>query len=80
MENSTASMVSTLVTFFLVSIPFLILNIVIARRKGKNPVKYGLLSLIPLVGFALAWYLISRTDKDLEDKINYIYEQMKGKQ
>ena len=60
----------------LLSIPFMILNGIISKRKGKNQVGYILLSLLPLVGLCLTIYLVSLLDKDIQDKINKIYEKI----
>ncbi|MEA2031568.1 MAG: hypothetical protein U9Q16_00925 [Patescibacteria group bacterium] len=53
-------------------IPLIILNIFIAIRKGKNSVLFGILSLLPLVGFYIAIYLSSLTDKSIDEKIDKI--------
>jgi len=58
------------------AVPFIILNGIIAERKGKNKIKYILLSFIPFVGCLLTIYLISFLDKDVQDKIEKIYEKL----
>jgi hypothetical protein len=73
--NSVSSMASFLPTI-LMAIPFIILNGIISRRKGKSKIKYILLSFIPLVGLCLTIYLVSFLDKDVQDKINKIYEKI----
>jgi hypothetical protein len=55
--------------------PFMVLNGMISKRKGKNQTKYILLSIIPYLGIFLALYLISFLDKDIEDKINALYKK-----
>jgi hypothetical protein len=60
----------------LMAIPFIILNGIISKRKGKSKIKYILLSFIPLVGICLTIYLVSFLDKDVQDKINKIYEKI----
>ena len=65
--------------FLLMTIPFVILNIIICPRKGKNPVLFGLLSIIPLIGVYLAIYLVSITDKSVIDKIDLIITKLENK-
>ena len=60
------------IPLFIMTIPILILNIFIALRKGKNSVLFGILSLLPLVGFYIAIYLSSLTDKSIDEKIDKI--------
>ena len=59
----------------LLIIPSIIINSIISKRKGKNQINYILLSFIPLVGLYLTMYLISFLDKDVQEKINKIYER-----
>lgn len=73
MEPGTdASTITMLVTFFLIMLPIAIVNAVIAKRKGRSRALYGWLSIIPLVGYFLLFYLISLPDKELMDKIDRI--------
>ena len=60
----------------LLVIPFIFLNGIIAKRKGKNKIKYILLSFIPPLGLFISIYLVSFLDKDTQDKINKIYEKI----
>jgi hypothetical protein len=60
------------IPIMIMTVPILILNIFIALRKGKNSVLFGILSLLPLVGFYIAIYLSSLTDKSIEEKIDKI--------
>jgi hypothetical protein len=70
--SAGGSMITMLITFFLLMIPIAIVNAVIAKRKGRSRALYGWLSIIPLVGYYLLCYLISLPDKDLIDKIDRI--------
>jgi hypothetical protein len=54
----------------------MILNAIIAKKKGKNTMKYTLLSIIPVLGLCLTIYLNSFMDKELADKINDIYKRL----
>jgi hypothetical protein len=65
-----------IISISFLSIPFMILNGIIAKKKGKKTVKYILLSIIPVLGLFLAIYLNSFVDKELEDKINEIYKKL----
>jgi len=60
------------IPLLIVTIPIIIFNAFLAKRKGKNSLLYGALSLIPFVGFYLAIYLASLTDKSLSEKIDKI--------
>ena len=67
------------ISLLIMSIPILIFNIFLAKRKGKNPVYYGILSLIPLVGFYLAIYLASLIDKSINEKIDKIINMLESR-
>lgn len=71
---SGGSLITVLVTFFLVGIPLALVNASIAKRKGKSGVLYGWLSLIPVLGYLLAIYLISLPDKELLDRVTQILD------
>jgi lipopolysaccharide export LptBFGC system permease protein LptF len=73
---NTGSAFATFFPLILLILPFVILNGIISERKGKNKLKYILLSLIPPLGIYLAIYLVSFLDKDVQDKINKIYEKI----
>ena len=60
------------IPLILMTIPIVILNITIAIRKGKNPAMYGILSIIPILGFFVCLYLASLTDKSINEKIEKI--------
>jgi hypothetical protein len=73
---NSGSFIASLLPAIIFAIPFLILNTIISKRKGKNRIKYFFLSLIPGVGICLTIYLCSLLDKDIEEKINKIYEKL----
>ena len=73
-----AQLVTMLVTFFIILIPFAIINAIIAKRKGKSAAEFGWLSVIPMVGPFVSLYLLSLTDKVLLDKVDRIIEAMSG--
>ncbi|MDR2835325.1 MAG: hypothetical protein LBV69_03875 [Bacteroidales bacterium] len=66
--------------FIILAIPFMIVNGFMAEKKGKNKMKFILLSIIPFVGLYLTIYLLSFLDKNIEDKINRIYEKLNNEQ
>lgn len=74
--GGSGQLITTFVTFFIVSIPFIILNYKIAKRKGRSASKYALLSIIPMLGTFLAIYLISLPDYELQKKIDEIYKSI----
>jgi hypothetical protein len=78
MDPGTAvlTLLPLLLLFAVMAVPFMILNGIIAERKGKDRTKYILLSLIPYLGILLLFYLVSFLDKDVQDKIDKIYEKI----
>ena len=78
MESSASStgtqLITMLLTFLILMVPIAILNGTIAKRKGRNAAEFGWLSVIPFVGFFLAIYLLSLTDKALQDKVDRILQ------
>jgi hypothetical protein len=78
MENENfGSIFATFFPVLLLMVPFIILNGIISKRKGKSQIKYILLSFIPPVGVYLVIYLVSFLDKDIQNKIDKIYEKIK---
>jgi hypothetical protein len=73
--NSGSAFATFLPMIFLM-IPFVIINGIVAERKGKNKLKYVLLSLIPPLGIYILFYLATFLDKDVQDKIDKIYEKI----
>ena len=71
-------LVTMLTTFAILMVPIIVLNVLIAKRKGKNVAEYGWLSVIPFVGYFLTIYLLSLTDKALQDKVDRIFEVVTG--
>jgi len=69
-------MITMLVTFLLIIIPIAIINASIAKRKGKSRALFGWLSIIPLFGYFLAFYLISFPDKEVTDKLDKILAKL----
>lgn len=67
------------VPLLVLSIPIIIFNVFLAKRKGRNPFLYGALSIIPLIGFYLAIYLASLTDKSLSEKIDKIINLLESR-
>jgi len=67
------------IPLIMMTMPIVIINIFIAKRKGRNPILHGALSLIPLVGFYLAIYLASLTDKSVGEKIDKIIQLLESR-
>ena len=68
------------ISLIIMTIPIIILNITIAIRKDKNPALYGVLSVIPMIGFFLCLYLASLTDKAINEKIEKIINILESRQ
>jgi hypothetical protein len=60
------------IPLIIMTIPIVIFNVFLSKRKGRDPIVFGVLSVIPLVGFYLALYLASLTDKSISEKIDKI--------
>jgi hypothetical protein len=73
---NSGSAFASFLPMILMAVPFIVLNGIISKRKGKSQIKYVLLSFIPLLGLCLTIYLVSFLDKDIQDKINKIYEKI----
>ncbi len=76
--TAAGSLITMLGTFVLIEIPIAVLNANIARRKGRSGAMFGWLSVIPVVGYLLAIYLLSLTDKALLDKIDSLAAVLEG--
>ncbi len=63
---------ASFIPLIIFTLPIVIFNGFLAKRKGRSIVKYCILSLIPLVGFYLGLYLASLTDKSISEKIDRI--------
>ncbi len=72
MEPSYPLLFDLLVILLLFVSPIVVLSFIIAPRKGKNPILYGLLSLIPVMNIYIICYLISLTDKSVIEKLDAI--------
>ena len=64
----------------IIGIPFAVVSFLIAKRKGKSPVKFAILSLIPFIGLAFLVYLIGHSDKDVYDRLDRIEALLKARQ
>jgi hypothetical protein len=72
MEPSYPLLFDLLVLLLLFVLPIVVLSFIIAPRKGKNPILYGLLSLIPVMNIYIICYLISLTDRSVVEKLDAI--------
>jgi|GEM_PF-1529606 hypothetical protein len=72
MPSPEMGVLASLIPLFIMSIPFVILNAMIAARKGKSSILFGLLSVLPVFSLFLFLYLISKTDKEINDKLDHI--------
>jgi|WetSurMetagenome_2_1015567.scaffolds.fasta_scaffold495605_2 hypothetical protein len=59
-----------IIPLVLLVIPYVVINGVVAKRKGKSPLLYALLAIIPVANIVTTIWLLSLTDsavmKDLE--------------
>jgi len=73
------STITMMLTFLILSVPTIILNATLAKRKGKSRALFAWLSVIPYVGFFLMFYLISLPDKEIIEKIDKILSLLEKK-
>ncbi len=78
-SQAGASLITSILPIIILWIPIFIANIILAIHKGRSIVKYALLSFIPIGGFVATIYLMSKLDKSIEDKIDFIVEFIKSK-
>lgn len=78
MEHGTAEF-AAFIPLFIMTVPIIIFNIFLSKRKGRSPFLYGILSIIPFVGLYLAIYLASLTDKIISEKIDKIISILESK-
>ena len=64
----------------IMQIPFAIFAYLLAKKKGKSPVKFAILSLIPMIGFGFLIYLVGHSDKDVYDRLDRIEALLKAHQ
>ena len=63
----------------LLTIPFLVLMVFLARRKGANVAVYLLLGLIPVVNFIAALWLASQTDASVKAELEELKRKLDAK-
>lgn len=68
-----------LIPLLIMILPIVIINIFLAKRKGRNPIFYGIFSIIPVVGIYLAIYLASLTDKSILGKIDKLIQMLENR-
>jgi hypothetical protein len=68
-----------LVPLFVITIPFLVLMIFLAGRKGRNVAVYILLGLIPVVNFVAALWLASQTDASVKAELEELRRRLDAK-
>lgn len=73
--TNEASILFPFGVYLLLNFPFLMFNILVAKRKGKSRIKYGLLSMIPYAPFYLTMYLVSVTDQEIKDKLDSLINE-----
>lgn len=77
MENQAQSVFLSLIPIIILMVPLIFLNIAAAKRKGKDPILFGILSFIPFVNMFSFFYLISLTDKSVIEKLDMIIANLK---
>jgi hypothetical protein len=73
------TLASPLIPLFIMTIPIVIFNMFLSKRKGRNIILYGALSFIPIVGFYLAIYLASLIDTSVSERIDKIISLLEAR-
>lgn len=74
--SQTMSPIVSLVPLITMLLPFFVLNFIVAKRKGENPVVMSLISFVPVLDMIISFYLISITDKAVYDKIDELMSKL----
>lgn len=70
MSNETSSMIMSLLPFFLIIIPYGIVHYFLARRIGKSPVLWLILTYVPIVNFVFIPYALYRAIFTILDRLD----------
>ena len=79
MEDQGADL-AYLLAMLLVSVPIAFVNYVLAKRKGKTPILFAIVGLIPFIGAVSLLYLVGITDRDVYDRLSRIEQQLANHQ
>ena len=60
----------------LLTIPLILVNLFLAKEKGKNVLLWTLLSILPIFNKKILAYLVGAKNKVLEEKIDKIMEKL----
>lgn len=71
-QAGDAGVVASLLPLLLISVIFAIAGFLIARRKGKNPALFTVLSFVPLINITVICYLVALTDQEVYDRLERI--------
>ena len=71
------SVLETLLPLIIVQIPFGIMTICMAKRKGKGAFWWKAIGFVPLIGYFAFLYLIGITDRSVYEKLTAIEEALK---
>lgn len=69
----------SIMPMIIMAIPIAIFNLKIAKRKGKSPLLFFVIGVIPMVNIFAFLYLISLTDKEVIDTIQMIRSMLEKK-
>jgi hypothetical protein len=70
MQTHPESSFLSLLPLLLLSLCMGIASFLLAKDKGRNPVKWAILGSIPIVNFACVWYFIGASNVRVERKID----------
>ena len=76
--SDNTSMIASLLPYLLISIPFVVLHYFLARRVGRSPILWAILSLIPVFNFFFISYALYRTIFIILDRLDKISPRESG--
>ncbi len=69
-DPAATSLLLSLVPLIVMTIPLAIICYLVAKEKGRNPLLYGALGIIPFVNGVILFYLVATPDRVLHEKVD----------
>jgi len=73
--NQEPSVLAAFLPLILIGVFFAIPAAILAKEKGRNPVKWVILSLIPLVNGFCLMYLVGTPSSRIEEKVDLLLKR-----
>lgn len=76
MEPSGPASLISLLPLLIISLAAVVVAVPLAKRKGKSPWVFGILSIIPVIGWYALVYLVGITDEEVYERLSRIEERL----